>query len=78
MELFNGAFVELESSALARVGYVDGDQHLHIEFRDGSAYVYLNVPATVFRGLISAESHGVYFNRRIRNAFASVPTPCLG
>ncbi|HEV2687702.1 MAG TPA: KTSC domain-containing protein [Bryobacteraceae bacterium] len=73
--MLDAAFVGLNSSALARVAYDESRQHLHIEFRDGSAYVYRGVTATVYRELLTAESQGGYFNRKIRNAYVSAPPP---
>ena len=75
MKMPDDAFVGLNSSALARVAYDDRCQHLHVEFRDGSLYVYCGVTSTVYQELIAAESQGGYFNRKIRNAYASAPLP---
>ncbi len=69
MRILDATFVNLTSSALARVAYDHRLQRLHIEFRDGSAYVYLDVPPTVYQELLDSQSRGSYFNNRIRNAF---------
>ena len=73
MRPLDAVYVGLNSSAVARVAYEESRQQLHVEFRDGSVYVYLGVTATVYRELLTAESQGGYFNRKIRNAFASAP-----
>ena len=78
LKISAGASVGLNSSALARVAYDDHRQHLHVEFRDGSAYLYLGVTSTIYQELLNAESPGVYLNRRIRNAYTSVRQPALG
>lgn len=62
--------VKLTSSALARVAYDNGRQHLQVEFLDGSVYVYLGVPPAIYHELLDAQSQGGYFNRRIRNVYA--------
>ena len=69
-----GALVDLNSSAISRVSYDQSHKQLHVEFRDGSAYGYLDVPSAVYGELLNAESQGTYFNRRIRNAYSCVGT----
>ena len=71
MKMLDATFVRLNSSALARVAYDESRLHLYIEFRDGSVYVYRGVTATVYRELLTAESQGAYFNRKIRNAYVN-------
>ena len=71
MRMLDTTFVDLNSSALARVAYDESRQDLLIEFHDGSVYVYRGVTAIVYRELLTAESHGRYFNRKIRNAYVS-------
>ena len=78
MKMPDTAFVGLNSSALARVAYDDGRQHLHVEFRDGSLYVYCGVTSMVYEELITAESQGGYFNTQIRNTYVSVREGFLG
>ena len=78
MKMPDTAFVALNSSALACVAYDDGRQHLHVEFRDGSLYVYCGVPSKVYEELMTAESQGGYFNTQIRDAFVSVCKGFLG
>ncbi len=58
----------VESSLLTSVAY-STDQTLQLEFRSGAVYHYFVVPPTIFHALITAESKGAYFNRRIRNRF---------
>jgi hypothetical protein len=56
--------VEVESSNVAEVGH-DG-KDLHVKFRNGSAYRYLDVPRVVFDHLLTAESVGKFLNRAIK------------
>ena len=50
------------------IGYDDGGSVLEIEFRSGKIYQYLNVPRSVYLGLISADSKGRYFEAHIKDA----------
>ena len=52
----------VSSSNLASVGYDESSSTLEIEFLDRSVYQYYNVPLGVFNGLMSASSHGQYFD----------------
>ncbi|MBA2847857.1 KTSC domain-containing protein [Thermosulfuriphilus ammonigenes] len=60
---------ELYSSHLKSVAYDPQRQTLLVEFRNGALYEFYQVPEEVFRGLISASSHGRFFNRHIRQRF---------
>lgn len=72
-------WVDVASSNLKRVCYVRGATgRLWVQFhrKPGSkftVYVYDYVPASVFGGLLSAESKGTYFHRHIRNVYAVEP-----
>lgn len=59
----------LESTVLESVGYDPQRRILEVGFRSGIAYRYFSVPRHVFVELLSAASHGRYFNSRIRNRF---------
>lgn len=56
------------SSNLASVGYDPRGRVLEIEFLNGSIYQYFNVPADVYQSLMSAGSHGRYFDAYIKKA----------
>lgn len=71
MSMLDATFVDLNSSALARVAFDESRQDLHVEFHDGSVYVYRGVTATVYLELLTAESQGGYFSRKIRNTYVS-------
>lgn len=58
----------VRSSHLASVGYEVSTATLEIEFLDGSIYQYFHVPATVHRGLMSADSHGTFFDAQVKKA----------
>ena len=56
----------VKSSHLVSVGYEDGT--LEIEFRNG-VYQYFDVPRDVYKELMTADSHGVYFHENIKNEY---------
>jgi hypothetical protein len=58
----------VNSSNLASVGYDPLSQALEIEFLNGGVYQYYDVPLTVFESLMSASSHGTYFDKNIKKA----------
>ena len=61
--------ISVESSNVARVGY-DSDAHtLHVEFKNGNAYQYFDVPKTVYEGILNAGSIGQYLNQVIKGSY---------
>ena len=58
----------VSSSNLASVGYDAGTRTLEIEFLGGSIYQYSGVPEAVYRGLMTASSHGSYFDAHVKKA----------
>ena len=62
----------VESTAIAKVGYSKRRHILEIEFVNGAVYRYLDVPITVYRDLISAESKARFYDSNIRRHYRSV------
>jgi hypothetical protein len=60
------------SSTLAAVGYDKPKEHLIVEFKGGSQYLYKKVPQQTFDALMSAVSHGKYFHANVKNIFEFV------
>jgi len=58
--------VRVSSSNLASVGYEPDMRVLEVEFLNGGIYQYSNVPAHVHSGLMSASSHGSYFDAYVK------------
>ena len=56
------------SSNLQDVGYDAPAQILEIGFINGRVYQYFDVPESVYDGLMSADSHGKYFDAEIKKA----------
>ena len=61
------------SSNLASASYDPEVENLVIEFQSGQSYLYMNVPASVYRGLQTAPSAGAYFARWIKNRYSYEP-----
>jgi hypothetical protein len=62
----------VQSSAIAKIGYSKRRHILEIEFVNGAVYRYLDVPATVYRDLMSAESKAHFYDSNIRRHYRSV------
>lgn len=60
--------IAVSSSNLASVGYDEANSVLEIEFNHGGVYQYYDVPLSAYEGLMSASSHGTYFDRYIKKA----------
>ena len=56
----------VSSSNLRAIGYNPETQTLEIEFLNGGLYSYSGVPASVHASLMSASSHGSYFDANIK------------
>ena len=58
------------SSAIAAIGYEAPTKTLLVEFKNGSRYRYLEVPAKTYEALAKAPSKGTFFSTKIRDRFA--------
>ena len=61
--------VAVQSTEIAIVGYDTKTQTLEIAFRNGGVYQYKNVPEEIHQNLMSAPSHGIYFNQNIKDRY---------
>jgi hypothetical protein len=61
--------IPVTSSCIASLGYDSKTHILEIEFTNDGIYRYLEVPASVYRQLLSAESRGTYFNQEIKSKY---------
>ena len=59
----------VKSSLLVSVGYDRGELTLETELSSGAIYEYFAVPPWIHSGLMSAESLGDYYNKRIRDKY---------
>ena len=62
----------VRSSAIAKVGYSKHRHILEIEFVNGAVYRYFDIPLSVHRELMSAESKARYYDSKIRKHYRSV------
>lgn len=56
------------SSELKSIGYDPTSLVLEVEFNSGAIYEYRGVPDNVYSGLLTALSHGRYFNEYVKKA----------
>lgn len=62
----------VQSTALASVGYSKRLQILEIEFANGAVYRYVDVPRSIYHGLMSAESKTRFYHASIKRKFRSM------
>lgn len=60
--------VPVSSSNLASVGYDANNAVLEVEFNHGGVYQYSGVPEEIHQGLMTAGSHGSYFDQFVKKA----------
>jgi hypothetical protein len=63
---------QVESTAIAKVGYSKRRHILEVEFVNGAVYRYLDVPVAVYRGLTSSESKARFYDSNVRGHYRSV------
>ena len=62
----------VRSTALATIGYSKRKHILEIQFNNGAVYRYFDVPPSVYRELMSAESKARYYDSYIKRNYRSV------
>src|SRR5205823_6933992 len=62
----------IDSTAIAKVGYSKRRRILEIEFVNGAIYRYLDVPASVYRDLMSAQSKARYYDVNLKGTYQSL------
>lgn len=62
----------VQSTAIAAVGYSKRLHALEIEFVNGATYRYLDVPGSVYRNLMAADSKARFYHQNIRGKYRSV------
>lgn len=65
----------VDSSALSRVSYTQGDSTLTIEFPRGDLYFYPGVPVDIYADFINADSKGAFYRENICGEFESIKVP---
>ena len=70
LEIFDSIdMIQVESSALAAIGYSKADKVLAVEFLKSGKYMYYDVPESVFKEFLKAESKGHYFNSKVKGQY---------
>ena len=62
---------QVESSAIARLGYSANESKLYVLFKSNEIYIYHNVPLQEYNDLLLAESIGSYYNHCIKGIYNS-------
>ncbi len=66
-------WIPVLSTTISRIRWDKANQILEIEFQNGRAYQYFDVPEHVFLGLRDAhDSHGRFFNDNIKGVYRYV------
>jgi len=58
----------VRSSNIASIGYDESSKTLEVEFLNGAIYQYYNVPLSIYKGLMTAQSHGGYLDENVKDA----------
>ena len=67
----NGLWQNVVSSNIQAVRYNKAEEILHIRFRDGGIYEFIDVPSNIYLGFMTSPSKGKYFHANIRGVFQS-------
>ncbi|OQA57296.1 MAG: hypothetical protein BWY42_00632 [Candidatus Omnitrophica bacterium ADurb.Bin277] len=62
----------MKSKDIALAGYDQASETLEVVFRAGGVYRFQKVPEYVYQELMSASSHGTYFQHYIKNTYSYV------
>jgi hypothetical protein len=62
----------VRSRDLALVGYDHATATLEVVFRAGGVYRYRQIPESIYHALMSAPSHGTYFQKHIKAQYPFV------
>lgn len=56
----------VSSSAIVSLGYDPSSETLEVEFTGGSVYQYYDVPESVYRDFLAADSKGTFLNVHVK------------
>ena len=62
----------VSSSSISRVGYDQLKHILRVDFLDGDAYYYLQVPARIFAQMMRSPSKGAFLNMIVKPSYEFV------
>ena len=60
-----------DSSFIKHISWDSDFLNLAVLFNTGTVWIYYNVPENIYKALITAKSVGAYFNKNIRDVYAS-------
>lgn len=60
--------INVESTNLEAIGYDEGQNILHVQFKHGGTYQYFSVDKSIYDGFFNAESQGKYFDLNVKKA----------
>lgn len=63
---------EVQSTAIAKVGYSKRRHILEIEFVNGAVYRYFDVPVVVYHDLMSSQSKAGFYDSDVKRHYRSV------
>jgi hypothetical protein len=66
---------QVESTNLHEVGYDPANQYLFVEFKNGSKYMYFDVPVGTLENLFRAQSPGRFLNEQVKPKHKYTPLP---
>lgn len=58
--------IPFSSTSIAAGGYDGGGRRLRLQYIGGDSYDYLDVPSSVFQGLLDAPSKGRFVNWQVK------------
>jgi hypothetical protein len=61
--------VHVESGAIDEIAYDTARSVMFVRFAHGDWYSYFEVPAEIYEEFVAAESHGRFFQERIRDRY---------
>ena len=59
----------VSSSNIASIGYEENSETLEIEFLNGGLYQYFDVPMSVYKELMAADSHGKFLAASVKGNY---------
>ena len=64
--------IPVDSSNLKEIGYDPDNKELRVSFHGGAVHDHAGVPVEQYAGLMSAASHGKYYNEHIKGHYPSM------
>jgi len=61
--------IQVSSSNIAAIGYDENNEIVHVQFLNGTEYIYKGVLQHEYEGLLNAPSVGSYLNRNFKNYY---------